>query len=133
MLGYGGRCLWLMLVWAAMADLLVFSILVSSSQSILESMLVSAGCYRRWFCDGVRRRPVDNVEDQPLSSSFLVFIGVAADHFSWRHILYLLVNEENQPFAIIMKFWKSDSLSWKCLPLVPRALCQERRETWGFT
>jgi hypothetical protein len=77
-LGYGGRCPWLMLVWAAMVDLLVFLVLVSSSQSIL----ISAGCCRRWFCDGIRRGPVDNVEDQPPSSSFLVFIGVAAEHFS---------------------------------------------------
>ena len=77
MLGCGGRCPWLILVWATMADLLVFSILVSSSQSIL----VLAGCCCRWFCDGIRCRPVYNVEDQPPSSSFLVFIGVAANHF----------------------------------------------------
>jgi hypothetical protein len=111
----------LMLVWVAMADLLVFSVLVSSSQSILKSILVSAGCCRRWFCDGVRRRLVDNVEDQPPSSSFLVFIGVTAYHFSWRHIPYLLVNEENQPFTIIMKLWKSDfylgNISLQCLEL----------------
>jgi hypothetical protein len=40
MLGCGGRCRWLMLVWAAMADLLVFSILASFSQSILVFFLV---------------------------------------------------------------------------------------------
>ena len=40
---------------------------------------------------------MDNVKDQPTSSSFLVFIGVAADHFSWRYFPYLLVNEEDQP------------------------------------
>jgi hypothetical protein len=68
-----------MLVEAAVADLLVFSVLVSSSQSIF----VSAGCYRRpFFCEGAHRKPVNNVEDQPPSSSFLVFIGVAIDHFS---------------------------------------------------
>ena len=49
------------------------------------------------FCEGVGRGPVDNVKDQPTSSSFLVFIGVAADHFSWRYFPYLLVNEEDQP------------------------------------
>jgi hypothetical protein len=41
-LGCGGRCPWVMLVWAAMADLLVFSALVSSSQSLLVSADVAA-------------------------------------------------------------------------------------------
>jgi hypothetical protein len=40
-----------------------------------------AGCHRRPFCEGVRRGPVDKVEDQPLSSSFLAVTGAAADHF----------------------------------------------------
>uniref|UniRef100_A0A2N9HF32 Uncharacterized protein n=1 Tax=Fagus sylvatica TaxID=28930 RepID=A0A2N9HF32_FAGSY len=33
------------------------------------------------FCEGIRRGPVDNVEDQPPSSSFLAVTGAAADHF----------------------------------------------------
>ena len=41
-------------------------------------------------CEGIRRGLVDNVEDQT-PSSFLVFIDVAADHFSWRYFPYLLV------------------------------------------
>ena len=45
MLGCGGRCPWLMLAWAAMADLLVFPVLASFSQSIL----VLAGYYCRLF------------------------------------------------------------------------------------
>jgi hypothetical protein len=40
--------------------------------------------------EGIRRGPVDNVEDQPPPSSFLVFIDVVADHFSWRYFPYLL-------------------------------------------
>jgi hypothetical protein len=74
---------------------------------------------------------VDNVEDQPPSSSFLVSIGVAADHFSWRHFPYLLVNEENQPFTIIMKLWKSAP----CLGNVPlqrlELRAKKRREKWA--
>ena len=42
MLGCDGRCPWLMLAWAAMADLLVFSTLVSSSQSLLVSADIAA-------------------------------------------------------------------------------------------
>ncbi len=42
MLSYGGRCPWVMLVWAAKADLLIFSALVSSSKSLLVSADVAA-------------------------------------------------------------------------------------------
>jgi hypothetical protein len=72
-----------MLVWAAVADLLVFSVLISSSQSIL----FSAGYCCRWFCGGVRRGPMDNGKDQLPSSLFLVSIGAAADHFFWKQAM----------------------------------------------
>ena len=42
MLGCGGRCPWVMLAWAAMANLLVFSAFVSSSQSLLVSAGIAA-------------------------------------------------------------------------------------------
>ena len=47
---------------------------------------------------------------------FLFFLGVAADHFSWRHIPYLLVNEENQFFHTIMRLGNPAPSSWKYSP-----------------
>jgi hypothetical protein len=69
----------LVLIWAAMADLLVFSAIVSSSPSIVAVVgaaadrLVMEFVVDHWV---IRREPLGDVEDQP-SSSFLVF--------SWCH------------------------------------------------
>jgi hypothetical protein len=80
------------------------------------------------FCEGIRRGPVDNVEDQPLSSSFLVITGVAADHFSWRYFPYLLVNEERAALYFNHGALEICSLSWKHSPSARRAPRQKRRE-----
>ena len=115
----------------AMADLSIFSVLASSFQSIL----VLVGCYHRpFFCEGICRGLVDNAEDQPPLSLFLVFIDVATDHFSggislicWLYFPCLLVNEEwaalhdHEALEICL-------LSWKSSPSAPRASRQERRE-----
>ena len=62
----------LVLIWAAMVDLLVFSAIVSSSPSFVvagvsTNRLVIEFAVDRWV---IRRGPLDGVEDQP-SSSFL--------------------------------------------------------------
>jgi hypothetical protein len=65
----------LVLIWAAMADLLVFSVIVSSSPSFVvvagtaADRLVMEFAVEHWV---IRRGPLGDVEDQP-SSSFLVF------------------------------------------------------------
>ena len=64
----------LVLIWVAMADLLVFSAIFSSSPSFAVAgatadRLVIEFAVDRWV---IRRGPLDGVEDQPLSS-FLVF------------------------------------------------------------
>jgi hypothetical protein len=71
---------------------------------------------------------VDNVKDQPPSSSFLVFIGVAADHFSWRYFPYLLVNEERAALSHNHEALEICSLPWKYSPSALRASRQEKRE-----
>ena len=64
----------LVLIWAAMVDLSVFSAIVSSSPSfvvagVAANRLVIEFAVDRWV---IRRGPLDSVEDQP-PSSFLVF------------------------------------------------------------
>ena len=126
MLGYGGRCPWVMLVWAAMADLLIFSALVSSSQSLLVSADVAA--------DGF-------VSEFTVDQWTMWRTNYLLHHFLFPLMLrrpffleaWLLVNKENQPLPIIIKLENLISLSWKCLLSAPRAPHQERRERWGFT
>jgi hypothetical protein len=64
----------LVLIWAAMVDLLVFSAIVSSSSSLAAASaaadrLVIEFAVDRWV---IHRGPLDSVEDQP-PSSFLGF------------------------------------------------------------
>ena len=65
----------LVLIWAAMTNLLVFSAIISSSPSLVAAAgaaadrLVMEFTVDHWV---IRRGPLGNVEDQP-SSSFLVF------------------------------------------------------------
>jgi hypothetical protein len=123
-LGRGGRCPWLMLVWAAMADLSVFSVLVSSFQSIL----VLAGCYRRPFF--VKEYAVDQWtmwRTSHLLHHFLLSLVLPQTIFSWRYFPYLLVNEESQPFIIIMKLWEADF----CLENVPLQRLELRAKRGG--
>jgi hypothetical protein len=76
----------------------------------------------------IRRGPLGGVEDQPPSTFFWALADATVDHFFWNHGAYLLVNEENQPLIMIMVGFGNLILSWKCLPSVPRAPRQERRE-----
>ena len=111
MLGCDGCCPRLMLVREAMADPLVFSVLVSSSQSFL----VLAGCYYR--PSFVKEYAVDQWimwRTSHFLHHFLLSLVSWQTIFSWRYFPYLLVNEESQPFNIIMKLWEVDFLSWKC-------------------
>jgi hypothetical protein len=113
-----------------MADLLVFSVLISSSQSIF----VSAGCCRRPFF--VKEYAVDQWimwRTSHFLHYFLFFIGVAADDFSWRYFPYLLVNKERATLHHNHEVLEICSLSWKYSPSAPRAPHQKRREKWGFT
>ena len=80
-----------------MADLLVFSAIVSSSPSFVAVAGAAADRLVMEFA-------VDHwtMWRTSLLHLFLFLVGATADHFFWNHIVYLLVNEENQPFAIIM-------------------------------
>ena len=128
MLGCGGCCPWEMLVWAAMADLLVFPFLSHLFNQFLNQCLFLLVVTADHFCGWVHRGPVDNVKDQPPSSSFLVFIGVAADHFSWRYFPYLLVNEERATLSHNHEALEICSLPWKYSLSAPWAPRQEKRE-----
>jgi hypothetical protein len=68
----------LVLIWAAMADLLVFSAIASSSPSFVAAASAAADCFVMEFVVDhwvIRREPLDGVEDQPpsfFSCSWLV-------------------------------------------------------------
>jgi hypothetical protein len=107
-----------------MADLLVFSVLVSSSQSIL----VSAGCCRR--PSFVKEYDVDQWimwRTSHLLHHFLLSLVLPQTIFSWRYFPYLLVNEESQPFIIIMKLWEAAF----CLGNVPLQHLELRAKRGG--
>uniref|UniRef100_A0A2N9GPT3 Uncharacterized protein n=1 Tax=Fagus sylvatica TaxID=28930 RepID=A0A2N9GPT3_FAGSY len=101
----------LVLIWAAMVDLLVFSAIVSSSPS-----LAAAGAAADRFeiefavdCWVIHRGPLGGVEDQP-PSSFLVLGWCYRRPFSLVYFPCLMANEESQFLTIIIKLWKSDGV-----------------------
>jgi hypothetical protein len=108
-----------------MVDLLVFSAIVSSSPS-----LAAAGAAADRFmiefavdCWVIHRGPLDGVEDQ-LPSSFLVLGCCCGRPFSLVYFPYLMANEENQFFTIMIQLWKSDGVlemsPFSALSTVPR-------------
>ena len=102
----------LVLIWAAMADLLVFSAIVSSSPSFVAAAGAAADCLAMEFVVDhwvIHRGPLDGVEDQP-PSSFLVLGWCYSRPFSLVYFPYLMANEENQFLIIIIKLWKSDGV-----------------------
>jgi hypothetical protein len=105
----------LVLIWAAMVDLLVFSAIVSSSPSFVAAAgaaadrLVMEFAVDRWV---IHRGPLDGVEDQP-PSSFLVFGWCYRRPFFLVYFPYLMANEENQFFTIMISFGNL-MVSWKC-------------------
>jgi hypothetical protein len=123
-LGCGGCCPWLMLVWAAMADLLVFSVLVLSSQSIF----VSAGyCRRPSF---VKEYAVDQWRTwrtSHLLHHFLLSLVLPQTIFPGGifHICWLMRKE--QPFTSIMELWKSAL----CLGNIPLQCLELRAKRGG--
>jgi hypothetical protein len=101
----------LVLIWAAMADLLVFSAIASSSPSLAAAgaaadRLVIEFAVDRWV---IHRGPLDGVEDQP-PSSFLIFGWCYRRPFFLGYFLYLMANGENQFFTIMIQPWKSDGV-----------------------
>uniref|UniRef100_A0A2N9ENW0 Very-long-chain (3R)-3-hydroxyacyl-CoA dehydratase n=1 Tax=Fagus sylvatica TaxID=28930 RepID=A0A2N9ENW0_FAGSY len=101
----------LVLIWAAMVDLLVFSAIVSSSPS-----LAAAGAAADRFvikfvmeCWVIHRGPLDNVEDQP-PSSFLILGWCCGRPFSLVYFPYLMANGEDQFFTIMIQPWESDGV-----------------------
>ena len=95
---------------------------------------------RRSFCDWVCCGPLGNSPwttrwcGGPASFIFSGFwLVLPQTIFFWNHIPYLLVNEENQSFVMIMVVLEIWSLPWKYFLSAPRAPHQERREKWCFT
>ena len=102
----------LVLIWAAMADLLVFSAIVSSSPSFVAAAGAAADCLAMEFVVDhwvIHRGSLDGVEDQP-PSSFLILGWCYGRPFSLVYFPYLMANEENQFLTIIIKLWKSDGV-----------------------
>ena len=102
----------LVLIWAAMADLLVFSAIASSSPSFVAAVGAAADCLAMEFVVDhwvIHRGPLDGVEDQP-PSSFLVLGWCYGRPFSLVYFPYLMANEKNQFLTIIIKLWKSDGV-----------------------
>ena len=94
-----------------MADLLVFSTILSSSP-LFAAAGAAADCLAMEFVVDhwvIRRGLLDGVEDQSLSS-FLVFGWCYGRPFSLVYFPYLMANEENQFLTIIIKLWKSDGV-----------------------
>ena len=107
-----------------MADLLVFSVLVSSSQSIF----VLAGCCRRPFF--VKEYAVDQWimwRTSHFLHHFLFSLVLPQTIFPGGifHICWLMRKE--QPFTIIMKHWKSDL----CLGNIPLQRLELRAKRGG--
>ena len=115
----------LVLIWAAMVDLLVFSAIVSSSSSLAAAgvaadHLVIEFVVDRWV---IHRGPLDGVEDQP-PSSFLISGWCYRKPFFLGYFLYLMANGENEFFTIMIRPWKSDGVlemsPFSALSTVPR-------------
>ena len=115
----------LVLIWAAMVDLLVFLAIVSSSSSLAAAgvaadHLVIEFVVDRWV---IHRGPLDGVEDQP-PSSFLISGWCYRKPFFLGYFLYLMANGENEFFTIMIRPWKSDGVlemsPFSALSTVPR-------------
>jgi hypothetical protein len=101
----------LVLIWAAMVDLLVFSAIVSSSPSLAADgaaadRFVIEFAVDRWV---IHRGPLDGVEDQP-PSSFLISGWCYRRPFFLGYFLYLMANGENQFFTMMIQLWESDGV-----------------------
>ena len=97
----------LVLIWAAMVDLLVFSAIASSSPSLAAASaavdhFVIEFAVDRWV---IRRGPLGSVEDQ-LPSFFLVLGQCYHRSFSLEYFPCLMVNEEDQFFNVMIHLWK---------------------------
>ena len=87
-----------------------------------------AGCHRRPFF--VKEYAVDQWTKWRTSHflhHFLLSLVPPQTIFSWRYFPYLLVNEESQPFIIIMKLWEVDF----CLGNVPLQRLELRTKRGG--
>jgi hypothetical protein len=102
----------LVLIWAAIADLLVFSAIALSSPSFVAAAGAATNCLAMEFVVDhwvIHRGPLDGVEDQP-PSSFLVLGWCYGRPFSLVYFPYLMANGENQFFTIMIQPWKSDGV-----------------------
>ena len=101
----------LVLIWAAMVDLLVFSAIVSSS----PSLAVAGAAADRFViefavdCWVIHCGPLDGVEGQP-PSSFLALGWCYCRPFFLGYFLYLMANGENNFFTMMIQPWKSDGV-----------------------